>query len=88
MSSFGLKVVALILMIIDHAAEFLPGMPVWMRWLGRLAAPIFIFCSVWSFTYTRDRKKYLLRLYIAGVIMSLVQWKMYSPRSDERRVWK
>ena len=50
MSSFGLKVVALILMIIDHAAEFLPGMPVWMRWLGRLAAPIFIFCSVWSFT--------------------------------------
>lgn len=60
MSSFGLKVFALILMIIDHAAEFLPGMPVWMRWIGRLAAPIFIFCSVWSFTYTRDRKNIYL----------------------------
>lgn len=87
MSSFGLKVVALILMIIDHAAEFLPGMPVWMRWLGRLAAPIFIFCSVWSFTYTRDRKKYLLRLYIAGVIMSLVQWKLYIPNNFFRSLF-
>lgn len=87
MSSFGLKVFALILMIIDHAAEFLPGMPVWMRWIGRLAAPIFIFCSVWSFTYTRDRKKYLFRLYIAGVIMSLIQWKLYIPNNFFRSLF-
>lgn len=39
MSSFGLKILALVLMVIDHMAEFLPGIPVWMHWLGRLAAP-------------------------------------------------
>ena len=50
MSSFGLKILALALMVIDHTAEFLPGMPVWMHWLGRLAAPVFIYCSVWSFS--------------------------------------
>lgn len=64
MSSFGLKILALALMVIDHTAEFLPGMPVWMHWLGRLAAPVFIYCSVWSFTYTRDRKKYLSLIHI------------------------
>ena len=26
MSSFGLKILALVLMVIDHMAEFLPGM--------------------------------------------------------------
>ena len=39
MSSFGLKILALILMVIDHIAQFLPGMPIWMHWIGRLAAP-------------------------------------------------
>ncbi len=87
MSSFGLKILALVLMVIDHTAEFLPGMPVWMHWLGRLAAPVFIYCSVWSFTYTRDRKKYFLRLYIAGVIMSFIQWTLHIPNNFFRSLF-
>lgn len=55
MSSFGLKMFALVLMLIDHLAQFLPGMPIWMHWIGRLSAPVFIYCSIWSFTYTTDR---------------------------------
>ena len=35
MSSFGLKMFALVLMLIDHLAQFLPGMPIWMHWIGR-----------------------------------------------------
>lgn len=87
MSSFGLKILALILMVIDHTAEFLPGMPIWMHWLGRLAAPVFIYCSVWSFTYTRDRQKYFLRLYIAGVIMALIQWRLNIPNNFFRSLF-
>lgn len=87
MSSFGLKILALVLMVIDHTAEFLPGMPVWMHWLGRLAAPVFIYCSVWSFTYTRDRKKYFLRLYIAGAIMSFIQWSLNIPNNFFRSLF-
>ena len=87
MSSFGLKILALVLMVIDHMAEFLPGMSVWLHWLGRLAAPVFIYCSVWSFTYTRDRKKYFLRLYIAGVIMSFIQWGLNIPNNFFRSLF-
>lgn len=87
MSSFGLKILALGLMIMDHTAQFIPGMPIWMHWLGRLAAPIFIYCSVWSFTYTKDRKRYFLRLYIAGVVMAFIQWKLHIPNNFFRSLF-
>lgn len=87
MNSFSLKIMAVMFMIIDHMAQFLPGMPIWMHWLGRLAAPIFIYCSVWSFTYTRDRKKYLIRLYIAGAIMSFIQWRLNIPNNFFRSLF-
>ena len=87
MNSFSLKIMAVMFMIIDHMAQFLPGMPIWMHWLGRLAAPIFIYCSVWSFTYTRDRKKYLIRLYIAGAIMSFIQWWLNIPNNFFRSLF-
>jgi uncharacterized protein involved in cysteine biosynthesis len=56
MSTTLLKLIALILMLIDHIAEFIPGIPVWFHWIGRISAPIFMFCMVWGFHYTRDRK--------------------------------
>lgn len=60
-------------MVMDHIGEFVPNTPIIMRWFGRLSAPIFLFCCVWSFEYTHDKKKYLLRLYLASVIMSFIQ---------------
>ena len=87
MSSFGLKILALVSMIIDHIAQFLPGMPIWMHWIGRLAAPVFIYCSIWSFTYTTNRKKYFLRLYLAGVVMSFIQWSLNIPNNFFRSLF-
>lgn len=87
MSSFGLKMFALVLMLIDHLAQFLPGMPIWMHWIGRLSAPVFIYCSIWSFTYTTDRKKYFLRLYLAGVLMSFIQWGLNIPNNFFRSLF-
>lgn len=71
MSITALKLTALMLMLIDHIGEFIPGMPIWMHWLGRISAPLFLFCMAWGYFYTRNRKKYLLRMYLFGVGMAL-----------------
>lgn len=71
MTSTALKLLALVLMLLDHIAEFIPGMPIWLHWLGRISAPLFMFCMVWGYSYTHDRKRYLLRLYLFGVFMAV-----------------
>lgn len=72
MSSTALKLFALLLMFIDHIGEFIPGIPVWFRWLGRISAPIFFFCMAWGFTHTHNRKKYVMRMYFFSVGMSIL----------------
>lgn len=72
MTTTAIKWTALILMIIDHIGGMIPGMPLWMRYLGRCAAPLFIFALVWGFHYTKSPKKYLLRLYLSGVGMGVI----------------
>jgi len=72
MSSTTLKLIALLFMIIDHIAEYIPGAPIWFHWIGRVSAPIFFFCMAWGFYYTHNRKRYLLRLYLCGVIMAII----------------
>ncbi|MEG2928463.1 MAG: TraX family protein [Oscillospiraceae bacterium] len=84
MSNTALKLLALALMFIDHIAEFIPGTPIWFHWLGRLSAPIFLFSMAWGFKYTHDRKKYVLRMYLFGVLMSVMNFvlnNLYSGRA-------
>ena len=72
MSNTTLKITALIFMLIDHIATFIPNIPVWFHWIGRLSAPLFFFCMVWGFYYTRNRKKYLIRMYLFGSGMAVI----------------
>ena len=60
-------------MILDHIAVFIPDMPVQLRWIGRLAAPVFMFCLCEGVDHTSSEKKYLLRLYAGSLIMALIQ---------------
>lgn len=60
MTSTALKMVALILMTIDHIGNYIPNMPIELRWMGRLSAPIFLFCLLEGMDKSRNRKKYLL----------------------------
>lgn len=76
MSSFILKIIALICMTIDHIGVLIPNMPIWFNWIGRISAPIFMFCAIESMVHTSDRKKYLFRLYIASVLMGILQFKL------------
>ncbi len=70
-----LKLIALVFMVIDHAgviffsgkAPFLTNLHE-MRVLGRIAFPIYAWCICVGCMYTRDIRKYLLRLLIVGVI--------------------
>ena len=58
----GLKWIALVTMVMDHIHYFFgfTGMiPEWFSMVGRLGAPLFLFCLVEGFTHTHSRKKYL-----------------------------
>ena len=77
MSTATLKVIATICMLLDHIAGYFDTAPVWFHWIGRISAPIFMFCLAWGMVYTHDRKKYLLRLYIASVSMSILNYFAY-----------
>lgn len=72
MTTTTLKIIALVAMLMDHIGIFIPNTPEYLRWVGRIAAPIFIYFVAIGFLHTSDKKKYLLRLYIASVVMALV----------------
>ena len=74
MTTSQLKYTALIFMTIDHIGAFIPGTPIWLHYIGRLAAPIFFFVAVEGIMHTVNRKKYLLRLYISSVLMSAAEY--------------
>lgn len=70
MTHSTIKRIALIFMIIDHIGAYIPGAPVWFRYIGRISAPLFVFCCVESLEHTHSRKAFVLRLYIASLVMS------------------
>lgn len=71
MSTFTLKLIALLLMFIDHLGFYFENLPDWLGWLGRGSYPLFLFCMVWGYHYTRNRKIYLLRLYLMSIFMTI-----------------
>lgn len=58
-------------MVIDHIGFYFEGAPSWFRWIGRASYPLFLFCMVWGYHYTKSRKKYLLRLYLFSIFMTV-----------------
>ena len=71
----GLKWIALVTMVMDHIHYFFgfTGMiPEWFSMVGRLGAPLFLFCLVEGFTHTHSRKRYFARVYVLSTAMSLL----------------
>lgn len=57
-----IKLIAILSMTLDHVgAAFFPQMPAF-RWIGRMAFPLFCYCLTVGMLYTRDIRRYLLRL--------------------------
>lgn len=61
-------------MAFDHVGTFIPGMPIWFNWLGRLSAPLFIFCAIEGLKHTKSKKIYAVRLYLANIVMGVTNY--------------
>ena len=85
LSGSALKGIALVSMLIDHfAAVFYMGSVVYagklfmpysmyiaLRLVGRLAFPLFTFLLAEGFRHTRSVEKYLLRLFLFGLLSEI-----------------
>ena len=73
LSSYQIKLIALIAMTIDHLGAYGFEIPVFatckplLRIIGRIAAPLFLFALTESVRHTKNRRKFLLRLYLGAV---------------------
>lgn len=73
MTCTTLKILALIFMTIDHIGVCIPNMPIYFRWIGRIASPLFFFCAAESVVHTNNRRLYLKRLWKSSLIMVLIE---------------
>lgn len=82
LSGTQLKFIGLLAMVLDHIHYFFGFtgvIPEWFSMLGRLGAPLFLFCTVEGFAHTHDRKRYFLRIWAIGAGMAALQfWMMYA----------
>lgn len=77
LSDTALKEIALALMVLDHIHYFFTftgAVPEWFSMLGRVSAPLFLFCTAEGFAHTHSRKTYLFRLWAMGAGMGAVQF--------------
>ena len=79
LDSTQLKTIALVLMVLDHIHyffEFTGCIPTVFSMLGRLSAPLFLFCTVEGFAHTHDRKRYFIRIWAIGTGMAAIEFFM------------
>ena len=71
MSSFALKLIAIISMLFDHAGYAIYGKLSWCNFIGRLAFPIFAFQITEGYIHTKNLKNYFFRLGIFALISQI-----------------
>ena len=75
----ALKGIAVVSMLLDHIYYFFGYtgcIPTWCSMVGRLAAPLFLFCLVEGFVHTSNRKKYFFRVWVLAAPMGLLLFFM------------
>ena len=77
MSSFVLKIIAIISMFCDHFGDFYFEKTTFLNFIGRLAFPIFAFQIAQGYIHTKDIKKYILRLIVFSFISQIPYMLFY-----------
>lgn len=74
LTGMQLKYFAASLMVVDHIYQMFSiyHIPIWFKILGRIVAPIFLWMAAEGFYYTRNRQRYMLRMWGAFVGMRLM----------------
>ncbi len=71
LNALQLKILAMALMLCDHAWATVVPWNNWMTAVGRLAFPIFAFQIAEGFALTHNRKKYLKRMFLFALISEI-----------------
>ena len=79
MSALILKLIAAVSMAVDHMGLMLFPRAEILRYIGRLAFPIYAFFISEGYRHTHDRVKYFLRVFLLGVLCQIV----YTVAEDE-----
>ena len=69
-TSFVLKIIAVITMTMDHYSKIADG-PEWFSSVGRVSFPLFAFLIGEGFRYTKDRKKYFYRIFLYALVLQI-----------------
>lgn len=78
MTSYALKLIAIITMTIDHIGYIFFPEAQWLRMIGRISFPVFCFLLTEGYTHTGNLKKYGLRLFVFAVISFVpYSWFIY-----------
>ena len=84
MSALALRIIACVCMLLDHIGYCFAGR--WpflapLRWIGRIAFPLYVFLIVNGFRHTSNRFRYALRLAVFAVISQVPFALMCHPKT-------
>ena len=71
MSSFAIKLIAIITMFCDHFGDAMLGRFSVLNIIGRIAFPLFCFQIVIGYKHTKNINKYIIRLLLFGIISQI-----------------
>lgn len=71
MSNFILKLIAIITMLIDHIGYFYFPDVMILRFVGRIAFPLYAFLITQGIFYTKDKIKYFKRIFIMAILSEI-----------------
>lgn len=63
-----IKWIGIITMLIDHTGYYLFPQLIWLRVIGRIAFPCFLYSTIQGTLRTKNYKKYIMRLGFLGII--------------------